>query len=326
MIELEDQEKVYEFYGVELYQVVNSPLPDRDDNKPSFSTKVYGERVLWSDFGLGLLGKSVYDFVMEMEGCDFRSAAAKIKSIVSDTDLTITSSKATSSGPRPTPKEKDIKVIPNNKWADFEVNYWKARGITTDHLLQDMTYPLKMLYIDNKFICTSTPDNPKFIYYFSEEDRSGFKVYSPLDVEHKWMSYKINLFDFENPPQDKYKDLIIFSSRKDRRVFDNVGLPYDTTSAMAEGNFRGIIKRLPELTQRYKNIYSLFDFDFNDAGDKLASKLYHESGEVIVQLTPPTRLLNFLAGIGVKDIDELKVKGGDQLLREVLNDTLNGAV
>jgi hypothetical protein len=309
-INLNQQELVYEHYGVDLYKRVNSPL--RDDNEPSFSTKILGDRIVWSDFGLGLLGKSVYDFVMEMEGVEFKDAAAIIRKILEDN---VVNERVTTK--RKPPKEKVLKVVPNDKWAPFESYYWGKREITPIECERNLIYPLKMLFIDGRFICTSTKENPKFIYYFDEDDRRGFKVYSPLDKEHKWLSYNTSFYSFENKVSKVFDDLIIFSSRKDRMVFDSLGLAYATTSVMAEGNFSGLLKELPNLTE-YKNIYSFFDFEFNEAGEKMANKLYEQSSGRVVPISPPQNILNYLISAEVKDIDDLLVKEG----REYLNKTI----
>ena len=308
-LSIEEQEQIYEHYGVELYQRVNSPL--RDDNKPSFSTKLVGDNVRWSDFGLGLRYKSVYDLVMEIEEVDFKHAANIIKEILADNHKAGTTKK-----PRPQPKEKVLKVVPNDNWAGFEIGYWAKRDIDLFTLEHNLIFPLKLLFIDGKFICTSTKDNPKFIYYFDGTDRRGFKVYSPLDREHKWLSYNTSLYNLENEVNKLFNDLIVFSSRKDRIVFDSLELCFDTTSTMSEGNFSGLLRELPNL--KYDNIYSFFDFEFNEAGEKMAQKLYEQSGGIVKPIAPPTNVLNYLISKDIKDIDDLKVKGGDSLLKEII--------
>lgn len=306
---IEEQEQVYEHYGIELYQRVNSPL--RDDNNPSFSTKLVGDNVRWSDFGLGLKYKSVYDLVMEIEEVDFKQAANIIRRILSDNHKAGVVHK-----PRQQPKEKVLKVVPNDTWASFETDYWGIRDIDIHNCERNLIFPLKLLFIDGKFICTSTKDNPKFIYYFDKHDRRGFKVYSPLDKEHKWLSYNTSLYNLENEVTKLSDELIVFSSRKDRLVFDSLELNFDTTSTMSEGNFSGLLRELPNL--KYDNIYSFFDFELNEAGEKMAQKLYEQSGGIVKPIAPPTNTLNYLISKDIKDIDDLKVKGGDSLLREIV--------
>jgi len=308
-LDISQQEQIYEHYGVELYHRINSPL--RDDNNPSFSTKLVGDNVRWSDFGLGLMYKSVYDLVMEIEDVDFKGAANIIKDILAENHKAEVVHK-----PRPQPKEKVLKVVPNDYWSEFEIAYWAKRDIDISTCERDLIFPLKLLFIDGKFICTSTKDNPKFIYYFDYRDRRGFKVYSPLDKEHKWLSYNTSLYNLENEVTKLYDNLIVFSSRKDRLVFDSLELCYDTTSTMSEGNFSGLLRELPNL--KYDNIYSFFDFELNEAGEKMAQKLYEQSGGIVKPIAPPTNVLNYLISKDIKDIDDLRVKGDSNLLREIV--------
>lgn len=312
---VEEQEQIYEHYGVVLYKPVSSPLRD-DDNNPSFSTKLIDGSVKWSDFGLGMIGQSVYDFVMEIEGVDFKGAIKIIKNVLNSSNVNIRTQT-----PRKQVREKVLKVVPNNTWDNFEANYWSIRGISVETCKRNLIFPLKLLFIDGRFICTSTKENPKFIYYFDSENKSGFKVYSPLDKNFKWLSYNISLYNLENKVEKKYDDLIVFSGRKDRLVFDTLNLPYDTTSTMAEGNFNGLLKELPNL-HTYKNIYSFFDFELNSSGENLAKKLYEQSNKRVVPITPPLNILNYLITQGIKDIDDLKVKGGDELLSTTIRQCL----
>lgn len=310
-LDTSQQEQIYEHYGVELYHRINSPL--RDDNNPSFSTKLVGDNIRWADFGLGLTYKSVYDLVMEIEEVDFKGAVNIIKAILSENhrDGLIERRRCFKQ-----PKEKVLKVVTNDYWSEFEIAYWAKRDIDISTCERDLIFPLKLLFIDGKFICTSTKDNPKFIYYFDDKDRRGFKVYSPLDKEHKWLSYNTSLYNLENEVTKLYDNLIVFSSRKDRLVFDSLELCYDTTSTMSEGNFSGLLRELPNL--KYDNIYSFFDFEFNEVGEKMAQKLYEQSGGVVKPIAPPTNVLNYLISKDIKDIDDLKVKGGDNLLIEIV--------
>jgi hypothetical protein len=307
---IEEQEQIYEHYGIELYQRVSSPL--HEDNNPSFSTKLIGDNIKWSDFSLGLLGRSAYDLVMEIDDVDFKGATSIIKEILADNHKAGAVHK-----PRQQPREKVLKVVPNDYWSEFETAYWAKRGIDIPTCEHNLILPLKLLFIDGKFICTSTKDNPKFIYYFDKYDRRGFKVYSPLDKEHKWLSYNTSLYNLENGVTKVSDNLIVFSSRKDRLVFDSLELCFDTTSTMSEGNFSGLLRELPNL--KYDNIYSFFDFEFNEAGEKMAQKLYEQSGGIVEPIAPPTNVLNYLISKDIKDIDDLKVKGGDNLLREIIN-------
>lgn len=311
---LEEQEYIFEFYGVELYEQILSPLPDRDEHKPSFSTKEYDGKIKWSDFGAGLIGKSVYDFVMEMEKLDFKASISRIKVILDGAEKV-----ENSDTPQCKKRKSDriISVIHTTKYEKFELGYWNSRGVCVDQLNRSLTFPLRILKIDGKFVSTSTPENPKFIYYLGGVIGEAFKVYSPYDPDFKWISNRLDLVDYETPLQNKYDDLMILSGRKDNLVFDNYNLPFDTTSSLSESNFSGIIKQLDKDFKRYKRIFSLFDFD--DKGVEFSNKLYEESDKRVIPIILGD-IRNYLHYVDVKDIDNLKTHNDLELEKLVINE------
>lgn len=317
MLSIEQQEMVYEFYGVELYTTISSPLPEREDTNPSFSTKILGDNVKWADFGAGLVGKSCYDFVMEMEGCDFKASLEKVKGIVSGVEKSSNTPFKTSRSRLLAPK---IEVMSTKNWEKWELAYWAMRGINQDQLENSLTYPLRVLKVDGKFKATSMMNNPKFVYYLGGVMGESLKVYSPYDTLFKWLSNRLDLVDYETPPQGKYKDLIILSSRKDNLVFNNYKLPFDTTSSLSESNFNGIIKQLDKDFKDYDNIYALFDFD--DKGVEFSYMLSQQSGFRIKPIIFGG-VMNFLHSVGVKDIDNLRMRG-DLELEKIILDEIRG--
>lgn len=307
---LAEQEYIYEHFGVELYTRISSPL--RDDSNPSFSTRLRDDdKIFWKDFGTGDSG-DVYNFVMEYYGLDFRSAALKIKDILAGASAELKD--------RPVKKQKpplNMDVVVFDTYKKFEAEYWLRRGINVESLIADNVYPLKMLRKDKEFKATSSSTNPKFVYFLNEQ-RTAWKLYSPLDTEFKWLSYNTHLVPYESAPEGAHKDLIVFSSKKDRLVFKTLDLPYDTTSLISEGNFAGLIKDLPNL--KYDNIYALLDFD--PPGENYMAQLEAQSGGRVKGLYLDTNTANYLYSIGVKDIDDVQIKLGAAELRLIINKIL----
>lgn len=310
---LDQQEAIYNHYGVELFIVMCSPL--REDNKPSFSTYESNGLIRWKDFAYG--GGNIYDFVMEYESVSYNECLKIIQDILDNGE---------------SPQGKAMKqkinvtrdVIPKQNFEKYELEYWATRGIDKRQLLSEKVLPLKMLLINGKFKCTSVPDNPKFIYYYTKE---SWKVYSPYDQEHKWVSNNINLIPYESQPQGKNKDLIILSSKKDKMVFDNLNLPFDTTSVLAEGNFSGVIYELDKSLAGYENIYALLDFDKSDdpktfKGVERTKQMEVESKGRIKGIYLPEQLSEHFAKIFVKDIDEIYTKLGSDILYKTINKIL----
>jgi len=302
-LSLQNQEILYNHYGVDLFQRVSSPL--RDEDNPSFSTYELNGMIKWKDFGTGQ-GGNIYSFIMEYEGVDFPEAVIIANDILDGSSNDINSYKQT--------HKKNIQrgVILSNVFRDFELSYWLKRGISENQLVRNKVFPLKMLTINGRFKCTSMSTNPKFAYILGND---SWKIYSPLDSgEFKWISNNLSHINYESEPFQEYDDLMILSSKKDKMVFDNLGLPYDTTSVLSESNYIGIINELNGKFSKYKNIYCLLDFD--TAGEQATKNIELKSNGRVKGVYPQLNMLNFLHTKSIKDIDDVFIKfGRDNLLK-----------
>lgn len=310
-LSLEEQEIIYNHYNVELFKVISSPL--REDNNPSFSTKIKNDKIIWSDFAQGNLGMSVFDFISRIEKCDFKKSLEIAGSILKSNRF----SNSTKFEKINSTKVNNLNVLTSTKWHDFELEYWNKRGVTENQLILSKVYPLRILKNNDAFISTSVENSPRFIYDFGINFGESFKVYSPYDGKYKWLSKNINYIAFETPLTYKHKTLIILSSKKDNLVFDNFNINVDTTSVLSECNFKEVLNRLDNILLRYDNIYSLFDFDY--AGEALAYELFKQSNFKIKPINIGN-LLNYLYYINVKDIDELKIHGDLELEKILINE------
>lgn len=249
---------------------------------------------------------------MEYYGFDFKTASGWIKEML------------TGAGSNPKARTQIIKQPLNmdvtvfDYYKKFEAAYWVLRGIDVETLIADNVFPLKMLRINKEFKSTSSSTNPKFVYFLNEE-RSVWKVFSPLDREFTWMTFNTNLVPYESPPENIYEDLIIFNSKKDRLVFKTLHLPYDTTSLIEEGNFKGLLKELPKL-DHCKNIWALLDFD--SEGENYTAQIEAQSGGRIKGLSIPNNIWNFLESVEVRNLDDVRVKLGALELRNMINKIL----
>jgi len=332
-LSIEEQKLVYEYYGVELFTLMKSPVRP-DDTKPSFSTYLSsdGNLIKWKDFAYKSGG--VYDFVIEVdeEVTNFIEALTKVKSIIEEQESVTKTSKTNASKPLSNDKPKiNWEVIQSEKFSKFELDYWKIRGITEKQLRKENIAPLKMLLADGKYKDTSTPGNPKFIYYYLDElgNELGWKLYSPYDKDHKWLSKNTKSLPYESKLQCLNKDLIVFSSKKDKMVFDNLNLPFDTTNLIAEGIFKTFIRELSNSLSCYTNIYAWLDFDWNEnkplvfKGVERTEQIEQESKGRIKGLFLPPKESNYLLSMGVKDVDEVYLNLGKSYLNNLFLKTLN---
>ncbi len=308
---LVEQEQIYEHYGVKLFYRVHSPL--RDEGNPSFSTYETNGNIRWKDFGTGE-GGNIFEFIMAIESVGFADALRTAKEILKGNSHSIENVR------KKHVKQVKRDVIPFTSYRKFELEYWDKRGVTEAQLTDNLVFPLKMLLIDGKFKCTSNPDLPKFIYYM-RGDKSSWKLYSPMDQgDLKWMSHNISLVNYESPLKNINKDLVILSSKKDKMVFDNLKLPFDTTSVLAEGNYRGLLKEIENDFKQYDNIYCLLDFD--RAGENSTQSIENESNGRIKGVYLPLDVSNYLYTKGIKDVDEVAVNLGYSALKRLIEKIL----
>lgn len=328
-LSVEQQEFIYESYGVDLYTPIISPIRP-EESRPSFSTYLSddGENVKWKDFAYKQ--GSVFDFIIEMEDevNDFKAAMDKARQILNGQKVG-----EKSNGPTEKLKKNKIvwEVIPADKFQKFELQYWMLRGITEKQLRAEDIHPLKMLLADGKYKDTSTPDNPKFIYFYRDDDGNilGWKLYSPYDKEHKWLSKNTSSLPYESKVQCVHDELFILSSKKDKMVFDNLALHYDTTNLIAEGVFKGILSELSGTLSCYKQIYAWLDFDWSEnkpnvyKGVERTQQLCEQSGGKIKGIFLPPKENEFLLLRQIKDIDEVYVNLGKSYLNNLFYKSLN---
>lgn len=306
-LSIQEQEILYEHYGVKLFYRVSSPL--RDEGNPSFSTYESNGDIRWKDFGTGQ-GGNIYSFIMEYESVDFPEAVIIARDILLGSENI----------PKKSFVKKDVKrdIISSDNFKDYEISYWAKRGITSEQLFENKVYPLKMFLVNGKFKCTSTNVNPKFIY---DLGNGAWKVYSPMESgEFKWLSHNLSSVNLESKPQGKHSKLVILSSKKDKMVFDNLLLPYDTTSVLSEGNFSGVLNEIERSLIGYKDIYCLLDFD--QAGERATQAIENKSNGRIKGVYLPLNMANFLHTNGVKDVDDVMVKFGRDNLLKLINKIL----
>ena len=327
---VEEQQFIYEHYGVELFTPMLSPVRPQE-TRPSFSTYLSedGGQIRWKDFAYKSGG--VFDFIIEMEERvnTFRQAVDKAREILSG--FVVKNSVVEASRPLLVKPKVDWEVIPADKFSKAELLYWKIRGINESQLRKENIFPLKMLLADGKYRDTSTPDNPKFIYYYYDDSGNitGWKLYSPYDPDHKWLSKNTSSSPYESKVQCVHNELFILSSKKDKMVFDNLQLPYDTTNPIAEGIFKGILRELSGSLRCYTNIYAWLDFDWCEnlpnvyKGVERTQQLEIESGGRIKGLYLPPDEAAFLLPRNIKDIDEVFVNLGAEYLKNLFIKTQN---
>lgn len=266
---------IYNFYfgDFTLNHKYNSPL--RDDPKPSFQIKVSKTgNLYWKDYGLDKqLGFDAVAFVMHYFQIERKEAVKRVWDdiIKSGKPLPVIRLSADTSSIKYRHYYGELR--------DWELEYWKSRGIPKKILDFYNVKSLTALYKTDKLVWKSTEDNPAYIYLYS--DNKAFKCYRPLDPNGDKFRGQDNGEIIEGWDQlpDEWEHLVITKATKDVMTLRRIGVVGG--SPTSENSFRAILAMKDELNRRFKRIFIFFDNDA--AGIKAALFLHEATGwEVII--------------------------------------------
>lgn len=280
-------------------------------------------------------GGDIYNFIsLNHNRCSFKDSVKIGKDILSGVGVDVVSA-LSSIVSAPVLRVVPETLVIRSYFKEYELKYWGMRGITAEHLVKEGIHGLEELkWPGVDYISTSTLGNPTFIYLYEFSDTLSFKKYSPLTQKGKWLSSGLQDIvaedDIFNDKHRSSNKLVIFSSKKDKRVCINTGLfdGWETTSLIAEGNFRKLIAKLKEnisTTPSYDEIIYLGDFD--DAtqsapgtkkGIERSKQIEEESGGLIKSLYLDEKLRQRLLKVKCKDYDDVRVMWGEKILKEII--------
>lgn len=273
---------IYSFYInkniTRLPIAFNSPL--RKDKHASFGlTLSRNNKVRWKDFTLNE-GGDVYSFVQRLFGLSFYEALLKIKNdIINSKNVKF---------------DKNIKVLNNTSSIYLQpyyykedsvpksfYDYWNRYKIITKNILAaNHVKAVKYLFKNYSLYLKYNDTNPIIGYTWNYKNKIYHKIYQPLNKEQRFISdfrgVSRYLIHNLNKIDKSAKYLIITKSVKDNMVLE--GLNYNSISIQNEG-----VSIPPEimtwLRSLYKNIYLLYDNDYNKSenwGQKAAKKTVYE--------------------------------------------------
>jgi len=314
---------IFQYYlGGIPRKAISSPL--REDTNPSFSlfhSEVYN-KTFFKDFGTGESG-DCFLFVMRL--FNLRTKIEVFNKIASDFGLDqfeINSSHNTLSRqtfvskPNRENTLKTTKVRISVRVRDWELKdalYWKDKyGLSKAQLEYCKIFPISHFFING--FCTQAID----IAYAFVEEKDGiqtFKIYQPYaDKDDKWINNNdYSVWELWTQMPDKGETLIITSSRKDAAVIKSLFPSKKITSCslQSEGVHakKSVVK---ELKERFKNIFVLYDNDFNNEVNR-----GRVSGEKICSETGFTQI-EIPDGYLVKDPSDYRNKFGGKATRELI--------
>lgn len=256
--------------------LTNSPL--RTDRIPSFSVYWKNNKWLFRDWGNSEYRGDVIDFIKILYGCGFSEAVQKI---IDNYENNVPSRKMDSHCLSKNTVKKDNKPveldIKSRPYFPKELLWWKQFGISESSLIKYKIHACEYIFINKH------PVKCKLSTYAFEEKKDGkitFKFYCPeaLNPKDKWLN---------NNTEDVWQgweqlpltgDILIWTkSRKDIiSIVENT--EYSAVGLQAESVIPKL-KVVDELKNRFKQIYILYDNDFDKkknwgriAAQKLSTK------------------------------------------------------
>jgi hypothetical protein len=246
-----DELSIYRHYIGSHYQIgkkIKSPLPGRSDDNPSFSTKMYNQRIYWKDFGYaGNFGSDVIGFVAEMEiGVSSREEALEV--IKSGNYGQISNSRSYMQRMSNVSIPLTFKTKPLQlEHYDYFKSLFVPRELLHRHKYQGLVSVNKL----SKNYFTSSVDNFGFFWPAG----GGKKGYAPFnfygDRPHKfWHENMRQLEGYDTLPRNG-NILIAVTSMKDIVSVEACSYEYKAFCTSGEGMFSLLEKMAPELIERF---------------------------------------------------------------------------
>ena len=298
----------------ELPCLISSPL--RVDNKPSFSIYVTtANKVKYRDLAKKESG-GLFDLLGKLWGLSFPHVLGRIQKdlkYIPTSQIPITEYSANYHSHlmsnAASIKKLEVKLRP---YTTYDLEYWNQFGLPKSALLFADIYPVSDIIIhkgDDKSILRAH----KYAYAYIErkDGNTTYKIYQPYNLKCKWLnSHNSSVWDLWSK-LPKYGDkVIITSSRKDAIcLWYHLRVP--AVSLQGEGYIpkEGVIN---ELKSRFKEVYVLFDNDYNkerNVGRENASHLCSLYNLIFIEIP---------AFLQSKDPSDLYYNQGSEIFKDTM--------
>lgn len=284
-----------------------SPL--REDNLPSFSI-FYSDnykKLMFKDFATGERG-DVFVFVMRLLNlsritdafCLIASEFQLTQFQTDPVDTIIRRSYVSGSNIGKVKKGRISISIKLRPWKKHDREFWFNRyGFDQKQLEYCGIFPISH-YFMNEY-CRQAEEHA-YAYLEEKDGVQTYKIYQPFSKENKWVNNNdYSTWEMWNQLPEKGENLIIGSSRKDSMsiLFAFMNPNLIASCALQSENTGAKEVVIDELKRRFKNIYVLYDNDYDNPknpGRNAAIKMCEKYG--LIQLEIPEEY-------GVKDPSDL---------------------
>lgn len=306
------------YFGVtKLPACINNPC--RKDDNPSlglYYNKEYNT-ILFKDFATGETG-NIFTLLCKLWNCSFSSTLNKINDDIETFDnYNIETRRVHHRRIKKSETKLEVKM---RDWKDYDLEFWNKYGISKDWLVFGNIFPISHIILtkDNNTQYIKA-EKYAYVYIENKDDKITLKVYQPYSKRLKWLSkHDSSVIDLWTKLPESGEHLIITSSRKDALcTWACTGIP--CISMQGEGYWPKpqVIKQLKD---RFKNIFVLFDNDFNaneNHGHIFAEKLSKFYNLNMIELP---------SGLQEKDQSDVVKHYGKDKLREIIYNLINNTL
>lgn len=292
--------------------IIKSPL--RVDRHPSFG--IYsrdGERIYYRDFATKDRG-SIFQLLMKLWNVNYNimlqtinNDLPKIPSCKNNIKITNDFNISSKTYNKDTNLECKIR-----DWKDYDFEYWEQFGISEQWLKFGDIYPISYIILTKNGNRYSIPAEKYAYAYVERKDGNiSLKIYQPFSTKFKWSNkHDGSVWDLWTKLPEKGENLIITSSRKDALcIWENTGIPALSLQAESYLPKKHVVQQLKD---RFKNIYVLYDNDFQsdeNHGKILGEMMANEFN--LIQIEIPNEYKS-------KDTSDLCKNYGRQFVKEVI--------
>src|SRR5574344_732702 len=300
--------------------IIKSPL--RVDRHPSFG--IYsrdGERIYYHDFATKDRG-SIFQLLMKLWNVNYNimlqiinNDLPKIPSCKNNIKITNDFNISSKTYNKDTNLECKIR-----DWKDYDFEYWEQYGISEQWLKFGDIYPISYIILTKNGNRYSIPaEQYAYVYVERKDGNISLKIYQPFSTKFKWSNkHDGSVWDLWTKLPEKGENLIITSSRKDALcIWENTGIPALSLQAESYLPKKHVVQQLKD---RFKNIYVLYDNDFQsdeNHGKILGEMMANEFN--LIQIEIPNEYKS-------KDTSDLCKNYNRQTVKKVILDLLNNAI
>lgn len=295
------------------------PAPYREDHKASVSLTFRSNRIRFKDFGgLGEDG-DIFDLLGKIWGTKYQDTLDRVyKELPLITKQEKVEFREVEHRDAPVqPSEPSDLQCRVRDWKKHDFEYWESYGIERGALEYFNVHPVSTIIITKNGNTYKIPaDKYAYVYVEFKDNVASLKLYQPFNDIFKWTSkHSASVWDLWNQLPETGDTVVITSSRKDAMcIWCNTFVP--ATSLQGEG-YMPKAHVVEQLKRRFKNVYVLFDNDFDKEMNygRMYGKKFSETYDV-KQVEIPTMYKS-------KDPSDLYKNHGKELMTEVICDLLS---